>query len=109
MKLSDIEDLLSHYSSPTDWMRVNNENLDGGDTLVCLEDVLLCLKFNPVWNGDKPFLRMELSYASTVLSWADLPVGTNFDRPSHAEAIERLVGNLRSKIGNLSPTSGGSL
>lgn len=91
MKLSDIADLLSHYTSPNDWMRVNNENLDGGDTLVCLEDVLLCLKFNPVWAGNNPYLRIELGYASTVLSWADLPIGTDIDRPSHADAIELLV------------------
>jgi len=94
MKLSDIKDLLQHYQSPDDWMQVSNEAEDGGKTLVCLEDVLLCLKFNPVWNGHKPAIRIELAYGTTLLSWADIPIGPVAERPTHADALRTFMERL---------------
>jgi hypothetical protein len=96
MKMSDIVDLIEHYQSPTDWMRVDNEIRDGGDTLVCLEDVSLCIMFNLVWNDSKPYGRLELSYGTTLLSWADIPVGAIAERPSHAVSLQALLGPLRT-------------
>jgi hypothetical protein len=96
MRLSDISDLLKHYQSPGDWLRVNNENHDGGDTMVCVGDVFLCMKFNVVWNGGKPFTRLELTYGPTLLSWIDLPLASLTDRPTHADAIQALMQRLPS-------------
>jgi len=94
MRLSDIMEVLQHYQSSEDWLRVNNESQDGGDTLVCREDVLLCMKFNLVWNDGKPFIRLELTYGPTLLSWADIPMASFADRPSHAVALQTLLRRL---------------
>jgi hypothetical protein len=96
MRLSDISDLLQHYQSPDDWLRVNNERQDGGDTLVCHGDVLLCMKFNLVWNDGKPYTRLELIYGTTLLSWTDIPVGPLVDRPAFVEALQALAKSLIS-------------
>jgi hypothetical protein len=58
MKLSDIVQLLRQNGSPSDWMQVNNENGDGGYTMVCLADVLLQITLNVVWKGGKPATRL---------------------------------------------------
>jgi len=96
-------DMLQHYQAPDDWLRVNNERQDGGDTLVCHGDVLLCMKFNLVWNGGKPFTRLELTYGPTLLSWADIPVGSLEDRPTPADALQALTKRLTSWSGSRRP------
>jgi hypothetical protein len=84
MKLSDILDLIANRASPKDWMRVNSESGDGGFTMVAVRDVLLCLSLNLVWKAGKPFTRLQITYGSTIISWADLPVAPSdtFEDPA---------------------------
>ncbi len=97
MKLTDILDILKHYQSPADWLRVDNESRDGGNTLVCLEDVLLCMRFNFIWQGNKPLMRLELAYGPTLLSWADIPLRDLSDRPNHETILQTLLSKLQTR------------
>jgi hypothetical protein len=87
MRLSAIIDLFNESQSPDDWLRVNDQNGDGGFTMVCKRDVFLCLSMRRVWVASKPFTRIQLVYGPTILSWADLPVGPSQVVQDHAEIL----------------------
>jgi hypothetical protein len=87
MRLSAVVDLFNESQAPGDWLRVNDQNGDGGFTMVCKRDVLLCLSLKLVWVASKPFTRIQLAYGSTVLSWADLPVTAAEVVKDHAEIL----------------------
>jgi hypothetical protein len=87
MRLSAILDLFNESQSPDDWLRVNDQNLDGGFTMVCKRDVFLCLSINLVWVASKPFTRIQVAYGSTILSWADLPVTASEAVKDHSEIL----------------------
>jgi hypothetical protein len=87
MRLSTIIDIFNENQSSPDWLRVNDQNGDGGFTMVCKRDVWLCLSINLVWVEKKPFTRIQLAYGSTILSWADLPVASSEVVKDHAEIL----------------------
>jgi hypothetical protein len=87
MKLSAVLDLFNESQSPNDWLRVNDQNGDGGFTMVCKQDVLLCLSIKLVWVKGKPFTRIQVAYGSTILSWADLPVTASEVVKDHSEIL----------------------
>jgi hypothetical protein len=100
MKLSDILELIDKSPSPKDWMRVNNESGDGGFTMVAVRDVLLCLSLDLVWKGSKPFTRLQITYGSTIISWADLPITPSDTFEDHARVLAALK-NLLEPTRNL--------
>jgi hypothetical protein len=97
MKFADILLLLKRNQSPTDWMRVDDEEGDGGNTSFCLEDVLLRISFSVVWRNSKPLMRFRILYGSTVLSWFELPLASIDNLPNDAEilaAIKKRISDL---------------
>jgi hypothetical protein len=87
MTLADVLALIKSSPSPGDWLHVDNENSDGGFTTVCLKDVLLCLSVNLVWKAGKPYTRLQVTYSTVVLSWADLPIVSADNLLSHDELL----------------------
>jgi hypothetical protein len=74
LRYSDVMLMLERNQSSADWIRVDNENGDGGNTSFCLEDVRLVIAFDVVWKKGKPAMRFQISYDSTKLGWFDIPV-----------------------------------
>ena len=88
MKYSQLLALLKKYQNdPNAWIRVDDEKHDGGNTSFCVEDVLLCIKFDVIWENAKPLMRVEFKYGTTTFSWFELPMPTA-TIPSHAELLE---------------------
>jgi hypothetical protein len=95
LKYSDLIQLLERNQSSADWIKVENENGDGGNTSFCLEDVLLVIKFDVVWKGGKPIMRFQISYDSTRLAWFDIPVLAVDQRPlTHSEILAHIQASV---------------
>jgi hypothetical protein len=92
MTYDDIMLILERNQTSSDWHRVDDENLDGGNSCYCLQDVALVMAFKVVWHAGKPFTSYQISYNSTVLGWFELPLATLENRPS----IDAIIGHVRS-------------
>jgi hypothetical protein len=87
VRYSDILLLLAKNQSATDWVQINNENLDGGSTSFCKEDVFLTISFSVIWKKAEPFASYQLRYGSTTFEWFELPVVSANELPSFAELL----------------------
>jgi hypothetical protein len=106
MKLSDIIQLVKEDRSPGDWLRVNNESGDGGFTMVCVRNVMLCICVNLVWVEDKPFTRIQISYGSVILTWGDLPVLSSEVIQDHEKIwanAQKQLADCKASLGRTTP------
>jgi hypothetical protein len=87
MNYSDILALLEQSQAPSDWVRVDNENRDGGNTSFCVRDVLLTISFGVVWVKGKPFASITIKYGPTILGWVEFPLASVSTMPSFIEVL----------------------
>ena len=87
MRYSDILLLLAKNQSAADWVQINNENLDGGSTSFCKEDVFLTITFSVIWKKAKPFASYQFKYGPTTFGWFELPLVSAAELPSFAEML----------------------
>jgi hypothetical protein len=84
MRLCAIVELFNESSaSSSNWFSIPDQDGDTGFTLVCKRDVALCLSVRPVIVEKKPYSRIQVTYGSTVISRAYLPVGPSQQTPEH--------------------------
>jgi hypothetical protein len=98
MRFSSIMEILQRNQSATDWVRVDNENGDGGNIAFCVEDVSLCVKFGLRWKQNNPFASYQITYASTVLSWFELPLVSTDQVPNHADVLTEVERRLAAQL-----------
>jgi hypothetical protein len=96
MRLSDIMKLLEQNSSPSNWVKVNDEIEDGGNVCFCVEDVNLLISFRTVWKSGKLFMNFRLNYGVVVILWFDLPVLSLDQVPDHVRALTLVTRRLKS-------------
>jgi hypothetical protein len=88
--------LKKHWGDKSAWVRVDDQNSDGGNTSFCVEDVLLCVRFSVIWKNKKPLMLYEISYGTTLLSWFEMPIG-----PATLLSSDDVWDGLRGHIASL--------
>jgi hypothetical protein len=81
MTYADVVKLLTANQSPSDWIRINNEDRDGGNTSFCIADVFLTITFGVVWIAAKPVASYQIKYGSTLIAWFEIPIGAVSELP----------------------------
>jgi hypothetical protein len=74
MTFQEILTLIKHNASASDWGQIHQEN---GIVAFCLQDVNLRLSLLVVWQNAKPYINVELLYASTKLVSFPIPIGVD--------------------------------
>lgn len=86
--------LLKHNASASGWGQIQQEN---GIVAFCLEDVNLRLWLLVVWQNNKPYIGIDLLYASTRLSSFSIPIGVDKDMADIlTDVLQAVVAKIES-------------